>query len=104
VDSVTIVVTPDSAGPLFMVSSSGGEMRPLTTLGAGERTHRWPDALPGGRAVLFTVGTLDKPDLYDPGNIDVVTIATGERHVLIKGAAMARACGPGRVINSNRTS
>jgi serine/threonine-protein kinase len=51
VDSVTIVVTPDSAGPLFMVSSSGGEMRPLTTLGAGERTHRWPDALPGGRAV-----------------------------------------------------
>ena len=104
VDSVTIVVTPDSAGPLFMVSSSGGEMRPLTTLGAGERTHRWPDALPGGRAVLFTVGTLDKPDLYDPGNIDVVTIATGERHVLIKGAAMARACGPGRVIYSKGTS
>jgi serine/threonine-protein kinase len=79
-------------------------MRPLTTLGAGERTHRWPDALPGGRAVLFTVGTLDKPDLYDPGNIDVVTLATGERHVLIKGAAMARACGVGRVIYSKSTS
>jgi len=104
VDSATIVVTPDSAGPLSVIAASGGEMRQLTTLGAGERTHRWPDALPGGRAVLFTVGTLDKPDLYDPGNIDVVMLATGERHVLIKGAAMARACGVGRVIYSKSTS
>ena len=54
--------------------------------------------------MLFTVGTLDKPDCYDPGNIDVVTLATGERHVLIKGAAMARGCGVGRVIYSKSTS
>jgi len=103
-DASTIVVTFDSAGPLSVVSTGGGETRQVTTLGAGERTHRWPDALPGGRAVLFTVGTLDKPDFYDAGNIDVVMLATGSRHVLIKGAAMARACGVGRVIYSKGTS
>ena len=39
------------------VSSQGGEPRPLTTLANGEISHRFPQVLPDGRAVLFTVST-----------------------------------------------
>jgi len=46
----------------------------VTTLAAGERTHRWPQVLPGGKSVLFTVGTTARPDSYDEGNIDAVIV------------------------------
>ena len=80
--------------------ATGGQMRPVTTLAEGERTHRWPQVLPGGNSVLFTVGTLASPDSYDGGNIDAVNVATGERRVVIAGAAMARYCGDGRLLYS----
>jgi len=86
------------------MSAMGGEASPVTAIAAGERTHRWPSALAAGKAVLFTVGTVGKPDTYDDGTIDVVTLATGERHVLVKGAAMARACGRDHLVYSKGTS
>jgi Tol biopolymer transport system component len=36
------------------VSSSGGKPEAATQLADGEITHRWPQALPRGKAVLFT--------------------------------------------------
>ena len=44
---------------LSKVSSAGGTPQPLTTLDkqAGEATQRWPQVLPGGKAVLFTSNT-----------------------------------------------
>ena len=56
----------------------------------GERTHRWPEILPGGKTVLFTVGTEDKPGDYDEARIDAVSLATGKRHVVYRGASLAR--------------
>jgi len=86
----------------FSVSmpATGGPMQPVTTLAAGERTHRWPHVLPGGKSVLFTVGTQASPDSYDGGNIDAVIVATGERRVVLQGAAMAHYCGDGRLLYS----
>ncbi len=103
-DASTLIFSGDSGAPLSRMSSAGGEAQPVTVLVGAERTHRWPDALPGGKAVLFTVGTLDNPDFYDEGNIDAVILATGERRVVIKGAAMARSCGGGQIIYSRGTS
>ena len=80
--------------------AAGGPLRPVTSLASGERTHRWPQVLPGGNAVLFTVGTQASPDSYDAGNIDAVIVATGERRVVLEGAAMARYCGDGRLLYS----
>ena len=99
-DDGTLFLTADSAAPLMSMPAAGGPLRPVTTLAAGERTHRWPQALPGGKVVLFTVGTMAKPDSYDDGNIDAVIVGTGERRVVIKGAAMARYCGDGRLLYS----
>ncbi|MGE5814003.1 MAG: protein kinase domain-containing protein [Acidobacteriota bacterium] len=103
-DSSTLVLTLDSASALVRMSAMGGDARTITNLATGERTHRWPDALPGGKAVLFTVGTLDKPDVYDQANIDAVMLATGERRVIVNGAAMARYCGNGHLVYSKGTS
>src|SRR5262249_48399641 len=42
---------------LSIIPSEGGKVVPLTELGAGENSHRWPQVLPGSKAVLFTVST-----------------------------------------------
>src|SRR6202022_3854218 len=58
-DDGTIVFTPDLRVALSKVSSAGGTPQPLTTLDkqAGEITQRWPQVLPGSKAVLFTSNT-----------------------------------------------
>jgi DNA-binding winged helix-turn-helix (wHTH) protein len=53
----TIIFTPESTGGLARVPASGGNPKPFT---APERdkvivSHRWPQSLPGGDAVLATV-------------------------------------------------
>ena len=96
----TLFFTADATSHLVSMPAGGGPMRQVTTLAAGERTHRWPQVLPGGRSVLFTVGSVASPDSYDAGNIDAVIVATGERRNVIKGAAMARYCGDGRLLYS----
>jgi Periplasmic component of the Tol biopolymer transport system len=99
-DDGTIVFAPTVNSPLFRIPAAGGEPRPLTTLDAAgrERTHRWPEILPGGKTVLFTVGTEDKPGDYDEARIDAVSLATGKRHVVYRGASLARYAPPGRLL------
>jgi serine/threonine protein kinase len=50
----TIVFSPNATSALSKVSSAGGTPQPLTTLDsqAGEVTQRWPQLLPGAKAVL----------------------------------------------------
>ena len=43
-----IVFAPDVTGPLVRVAASGGSPEPVTTLGANERGHLWPEFLPDG--------------------------------------------------------
>jgi eukaryotic-like serine/threonine-protein kinase len=52
------------ASGLFRVPASGGTLSPLTTLDASinERSHRWPQVLPGGRFLYWVQG--DKPGIY----------------------------------------
>jgi serine/threonine-protein kinase len=82
------------------MSADGGETRPVSTLARTERTHRWPEVLPGGKAVLFTVGSPASPDNYDAATIEAVIFATGERRVVWRGAAMGRYSNSGHLILS----
>ena len=78
----TIVFVEEGYGGLFRVSANGGEPETLTTLdeGQGEIAHRWPEVLPGGRALLFTsargVRTEDR-------EIALLDLVSGERSELI---------------------
>ena len=56
-DDTIVFATSDPAKGLLRVSAGGGEAEVLTTPDAqkGELDHYWPEVLPGGRAVLFTI-------------------------------------------------
>jgi serine/threonine protein kinase/Tol biopolymer transport system component len=99
-DDHTIVYSPAPRTGLMAVDANGGEARELTKLSEeqNERSHRWPVALPGGKAILFTVGALGSPDSYDDGNIDALVLATGERKRVFTGASAARYAPGGKLI------
>ena len=100
-DNQTIVFAPFAAGGLSRISASGGEPQRLTRVDSskGERTHRWPTVLPGGAAVLFTVGTYGSPDSYENSRVDAFIMATGERRTVFEGASVVRYL-PGRLVFS----
>ena len=52
-----IIAALSSTGGLSRIPSAGGPPTPVTDLQNGEITHRWPQILPGGKAVLFTAST-----------------------------------------------
>jgi serine/threonine-protein kinase len=100
IDSGSILYAPEPVGGLFRIDTNGGTPVPVTHLddAARERTHRWPEVLPGGRTALFTVGTFANPDSYDASNIDAVDLATGRRQAVLRGSAMARFVPPGTLV------
>jgi WD40 repeat protein len=101
----TIVFTPRSLSGLLRVSADGGTPHPLTELDASrhETSHRYPDVLAGGQAVIFTV----KPDdivSWDDARIEVFSLRTGQRSTLITGGARARYVAPGYLVYYRRGS
>ena len=95
----TIVLAPSPSSGLVRVSAAGGEPTPLTTLNAEakEVTHRWPQFLPGGKAVLFTSHT-SAAGAFDGANIEVLMLDSGERRVIHTGGAYARYVPTGHVV------
>ncbi|MFQ5768573.1 MAG: TolB family protein, partial [Acidobacteriota bacterium] len=77
---------------LKQVPAGGGSPEPFSHLDEkqGERTHRWPQVVPGEDLVLFTVGTMDSPESYDAAHIDALIPSTGRRKTVLEGASMAR--------------
>jgi serine/threonine-protein kinase len=74
------------------INDSGGEVRELTRIdtAARERTHRWPDVLPGGKAVIFTVGTAESPDYYEDATIQAYEFGSGEQKLVLRDASSAK--------------
>ena len=96
----TIVYSPAYVSGLLQISANGGTPEELTVADPekGERSHRWPTALPGGRVVLFTVGTVDSPNNYDRSPIAALDLVTGERKTVIEGGNMARYAASGHLV------
>jgi eukaryotic-like serine/threonine-protein kinase len=91
-----IAFTPIPAGPLQEVSDAGGARRPVTRLGKGESTHRWPEFLPGGDAVLFSAGTTATN--WTNAQVAVQSLGSGERGNLFHGATQPRYAPSGHLI------
>ena len=92
-----IYFTPGSFSGIWQVSAKGGTPQPLTTLDPhkGEISHRWPQVLPGGKALLFTAWT--GPG-WDEQQVQLQMLASGERHVLIQGGHLGRYVPTGQII------
>jgi len=97
----TIIASLELRGALSRIPAAGGIPVPITKLAGEETTHRWPQVLPGGQAVLFTAG-VQSTSGYDDASIDVVLLRTGERKTLHKGGFFGRylpdASGIGRLV------
>src|SRR5439155_8871743 len=83
---------------LSRVSAEGGGVELLTTPDRenGEASHRWPQFLPGGRTVLFTIHALS--GRQDEGRIGVLSLDTGERHVVLQGGTYGRYVPTGHLV------
>ena len=94
----TIVFTPVLRAALFKVSSAGGSPQPLTTLDqqAGEITHRWPQVLPGGKAVLFTSNITTGS--YEDAEIVVYSMSSGQRKTVQRGGFHPRYLPSGHIV------
>jgi Tol biopolymer transport system component len=94
----TIVFAKDTASALFKVSSAGGTPQPLTTLDkqAGEATQRWPQVLPGGKAVLFTSGITQGK--FENADTVVYSMASGQRSTVQRVGFYARYVPSGHLV------
>ena len=97
-DGTIIFATTALATGLQRVSAGGGDPTVLTTPDRerGEGDHVWPEFLPDGQAVLFTV----TPVGLDLGNaqIAVLDLRTGTSKVLIRGGSHARYVPTGHLV------
>jgi serine/threonine-protein kinase len=81
-----IIAALDSQAGLSQVPTEGGRAIPVTELGLGEISHRWPQVLPGGKAVLFTASS-DYASHVGAG-IAVVSLKDHRRKTLLEHAGM----------------
>jgi serine/threonine protein kinase/Tol biopolymer transport system component len=95
----TIIFSPDADGGLWRVPAEGGTPQLLTVPDPNkhERGHRWPEVLPGGDAVIFTVGTSEILS-FDDARLMVRSLRTGEQHELLRGGSFATYATSGHLI------
>jgi serine/threonine-protein kinase len=92
----TIVFAPHSIVGLSRVPAAGGTPEAITETTEGVRSHRWPQFLPGGQAVLFMVQPSGSS--YDDSNIEVLNLETGEREVIHQGGTYPRYLPSGHLV------
>ena len=83
-----IVFAPNTTSGLHRVAASSGTPEPITTLGDGQRTHRWPVFLPDPNVVVFQIQ--DHDAAYSEGAIMAVKLDTKETKLLMRGGTYPR--------------
>jgi eukaryotic-like serine/threonine-protein kinase len=79
---------------LWTLSPGGTEPERLTEPATGELAHWWPQVLPGGKHVLFTAFRTP----IDDAQISILSLETGERRDILRGAVHARYVATGHLI------
>ena len=82
-----IVVALNAQGGLSRIPAEGGTPRTLTKL-QGALTHRWPQSVLGGEAVLFTLSLSSV--VFEDASIAAVSLKTGGIKILVHGGYFGR--------------
>ena len=95
---IIIAASGTPATGLLRIPAGGGELSVLTRpdRNAGERDHLWPQLLPGGKTVLFTVTSLNGG--IDAARIAALDLASGRWRTLLEGASQAQYVPSGHVV------
>jgi serine/threonine protein kinase/Tol biopolymer transport system component len=88
----TIVFADSEGSNLSRVSAPGGRAEVLSRT---EDRAFYPEFLPGGKAVLFSIKGFHNPDY---GHIAVLSLATGERRVILEGGTNPRYASSGHIV------
>jgi predicted Ser/Thr protein kinase len=93
----TIIYCPFYYGGIERIPASGGPSVVVSRVEreAGERSHRWPSALPGGKVILYSIGLGSS---WDDARVVAQRLDTGERKVILKGGSDARYAPTGHLI------
>ena len=74
--------------PLSRIPQGGGAPQILTKLDARDLSHRWPQVLPGGRAVLFSASP--NAASWDNANVEAASLQDGVPKIVERGAYFGR--------------
>jgi eukaryotic-like serine/threonine-protein kinase len=85
---------------LSRIPSAGGAPKPVTKLAPGEVVHRWPQVLPGGKAVVFSAYS----SMYglDSATVEVLSLRDGRRKTLVRGGTWGRYLPSGHLVYINK--
>jgi eukaryotic-like serine/threonine-protein kinase len=92
-----IVFAATTGSGISRVSAFGGRPERVSTLNEanGEFSHRWPEWLPGGKTILYTVGTLGS---WNDAQIVAQSLTTGSRTVVVQGGSNPRYLASGHLL------
>src|SRR5215831_12733011 len=92
-------IIASSGDVLLQIPSSGGAPTPVTELAPGEVSHCWPQVLPGGGAVLFTV--LTSMAGVDGASIEAFSLKDRRRKTILRGGTWSRYLPSGHLVYVN---
>jgi serine/threonine-protein kinase len=97
-DDTIIFATSNSATGLLRVSAAGGIPEVLTRpdRARGEAGHFWPEVLPGGHAVLFTITS--QTGGLETDQVAVRDLRTGTQKVLLRGGSHGHYVASGHLV------
>jgi len=95
-DNGAIILATGSTSALVRVSAAGGKPEAVTQLGDGEVTHRWPQVIDGGKAILFTSSASNGQ--YEDASLVVQQLPSGSRKVVMKGGFYGRYVASGHLL------
>jgi serine/threonine-protein kinase len=85
IDGSIYIPGPGTGGVIYRIPEGGGTPVPVTRFDGNEKTHRWPDLLPGEQALLFTAHDNTTAGSWDDAQVAVIRLKTGERKNLVRG-------------------
>jgi serine/threonine-protein kinase len=101
-DDTIVFATIGGPAGLQRIPAAGGMPEVLTTIvDDTQADHFWPQYLPDGTAVLFTIAV---PDTRDADQIAVLSLSDGKQKVLIAGGTGARYVPTGHIVYSVGTT
>jgi eukaryotic-like serine/threonine-protein kinase len=85
----TIVFSPATGSGLSRVPAAGGPPTRVSQVNSekGEFSHRWPEWLPDGKTVVFTIGSVGS---WDDAQIVAQSVVSGRQTVLVRGGTNPR--------------
>jgi eukaryotic-like serine/threonine-protein kinase len=92
----TMAFALSGAGVIATLPDAGGVPHPATHMEKGDATHRWPEFLPDGEALLFASSTTTVS--WNNAQIVAQALNTNERHNLVQGATQPRFAPPGYLL------